>query len=228
VLKFLLFILPAICFAKIGNESEVGLNIVSGNTRQSIYNLKTLNTIQLNIEDTIKFGGHYSYGSARKMRQAENWDLNARAERKITHALSLYVSQILLGDNFGGFDWRSISEVGESYIAINNKTSSLVGELGLGYAHEQAPKKLDYILGRISANYTHIFNEKASANIGVSYIPNFIVAKDYFLNAQLSTNTYLTETFSTKISFQGKFRGAPPSKKLRYDQAIMAAVVAKF
>jgi len=226
--KLLIILLPSLCLASISNESELGVNLVSGNTRQSIYNLKTLNTVPLNSDDTLKFGGHYSYGSAKRVRQAENWDLNARVERLMLPDLSLYVSQILLGDNFGGFDWRSISEIGETYKIVNNETSILIGELGLAYAHEEATKKLNYILGRVSANYTHIFGPRASANIDIDYFPNFVVSKDYFLNTQLSTSTHLTDIFSTKISVQGKLRGEPPNKKLRYDQIVMASIVAKF
>ena len=228
MLKLLIVLLPALCMAKVSNESELGINVVSGNTRQSIYNFKTVNTLPLSTNDTLMFGGHYSYGSAKKFRQAENWDLNVKLERAITPDLSLYVSQTLLGDNFGGFDWRAISQFGEDYKIINNETSVLIGSMGLAYAHEQATKKLDYILGKVAGAYTHTFGPRARASLSVDYFPNFIVTKDYFLNTQLSTSTHLTGIFSTKVSLQGRFRGEPPNKKLRYDQILMASIVAKF
>jgi len=213
---------------KFTHESELGYLAVKGNAQQNTFNFTTRNSSPMG-DFFLKFGGHYTSGTAEGVNTVENWDINVRLERVLSNRFSIYISEVYEGNRFAGVRYRSKSDLGGIYKIIMGEKANLDGEASFQYMYEKdiPDKIISNILGRLYGIYNYKFSENASFRLWAEYLPNFTETKDYFANTEASVTSNINTNFALKFAYLYKYRGSPPPDKIKWDQTTTMSIIAK-
>ena len=228
-MKILLFLFAINAYAQFSSQSELGLVMIKGNSVQNNLNIKTDNKFTLG-NWAAKLGGAYTYGSSKKVTNAQSISLYLRLDRSLSERLSAFISTNRDRNAFAGFIYKFYTQGGFRYEFIKDDTSTLVGELSGSRLREKdlSLKAQDSYLGRVYGLYEYKFNSTASAQLWLELLPNFTNSKNYFANTELSITSMISQVLSLKVSHLYNYRNLPPLNKIKEDQKTVASIVAKF
>lgn len=224
--------------AQVAHESSVGIVSTSGNTEMETYNAKT-KTTYINGDWDYALGGHYTLGeqvdqeTEEKIESARNWDVNARAGRKIYGNLSAFVAHKVEGDEFAGYVERNNSDVGLTYTFYRSEKTYLFTDLG--YRRQVTTpvsgQTYESNKGRIYAETSNKLNENFSYKFWVEYLPDFAADSENGnqLNFEPSIAATLTDIFSLQVAYKGMYNSAPVGDATEYyDSIFTTSLLAKF
>jgi putative salt-induced outer membrane protein YdiY len=228
-MKLFLFLLSFSACAQFSNQSELGLTMIRGNSVQNTLNLKTNNKFSFGKWAT-KLGASFNYGSAKKVVNTMNLNVQASLDRSLSENLDAFIATNRERNKFAGVIYKFATQGGIRYTFFKEEDSSLIGEFGGSRLIEKNIGKDSEVsyLARLAWLYEYKFNTSATVNLMTELLPNFTNRDNYFANAELSLTSMISETFSLKVSHLYNYRYLPPSGKLKEDQKTMASIVAKF
>lgn len=229
IMMALLFSFQAL--AQLTNESEISLIQSGGNSEVQTTNAKTTNTYKWD-EDSIVFGGHYTYGENADNVSVRNWDVLARYEREIQKKLSIVLGEIIEGNRFTSIKARYNSDLGLKYFYTKTDKQIIFTEVSYRYSIEDRYEPLENTYdnkARLYNELDHKFSETMQYKVWVEYVPNFTEGKDYLVNGEVSLTAIMNSIFSLKVAYKGMYDNQPAFPGFKnYDYITTTALVAKF
>lgn len=228
---FLLFLLPATVFAKLGHESEVSSVVTGGNSNVETYLFKTTNQYEVQAM-TYRVNGRYSYGEAGEEVSAREWDFTLKIERMFSESFAFYIAEIIEGYRFQGIKARYNTDVGFKYYYIKSDTLNIFSEAGVRYTVEDqyGPETTRYEKkGRLYSEINDQPNKNFSYRLWLEYVPNFTNTADYLVIHEASITSILNSVFSLKFAFKGIYDDQPVVEgNKNYDYTYTTSLVARF
>lgn len=217
--------------AQLTNESEISLIQSGGNSEVQTTNAKTTNKYKWD-EDSLTFGGHYTYGETSDDVTVRNWDVLARYERELTKRFSLVFGEIIEGNKFVSIKARYNTDLGFKYFYTKTDKQIFFTELAYRYAIEDRYEPIENIYdnkARLYNEFDHKFSETMQYKIWLEYVPNFTEGKDYLVNGEVSLTAIMNSVFSLKVAYKGIYDNAPAFPGFKnYDYITTTSLVAKF
>ncbi len=239
------------------NESALGYVVTGGNSESETTSLKHLTKYNWD-NDSLKITGHYIQSSglvdtptpanpnAQETRTtAENWSATLRYERVITPKwFNAFLGHGWYGDRFQGVREGQSTDIGAKYFTANSEKVKQFFELGYRYTREllvAAPPAgeevgvgraimPEYHYARIYAQIDYTYSKTLSLGAWIEYLPSVTdFAEDQRLNYSPYLTSILTDMFSLKVSYEGRYRYKPAvvGNKLT-DFTFTTALVASF
>lgn len=224
-------ILSSGAFAQWTNESELASVQTGGNSQVLTTNAKTTNLYKWTL-NTLKFGGHYTYGETQNGVSARNWDANSRLERQLSEHFAIVGGEIIEGNRFISVKARYNTDLGAKYYYLKTDAKTLVTELSLRYTIEDryAPAENTYDnKARFYNEFSHKVSETVQYKFWLEYVPNFTDSRDYLINGEASLTSILNSTFSLKVAYLGMYDNQTAVEGFKnYDYTTTTSIVAKF
>lgn len=227
---------------KWAHESEVSIVATKGNSENSTYNAKHASSKKFG-KNAAKVSGHYLYGETANDTMADktanNWDIALRYDRYFTDVLTGFFAIQYEGDEPANIDNRINLDLGAKYIWVKNDTMNFFTEAGYRYTKEnyvgtavnldnEVVEDDDFHKLRLYAEFNYKCSGSVSTKLWVEHLPNFDeFADDYNTNFEWSLAAQMSNTFSLKIAYLGKYDNTPAGAE-RYDSTYTTALVAKF
>ncbi|MES2526358.1 MAG: DUF481 domain-containing protein [Bdellovibrionota bacterium] len=231
IILLLIILFPVASFAQLKNETELSVIASGGNSEVQTTNAKTTNLYQWEKYATT-FGGHYTYGENADAVSVRNWDVNGRAEREVTHKISIVMGEIIEGNKFTAIKARYNSDAGMKYYYSKNDRRKFFSELSYRYAVEDRYEPLDNTYdhkARFYNEYDEKYSETLQYKLWIEYVPNFSDGHDYLVNGEASITSILNSTFSLKVAYKGMYDNSPAFAGFKnYDYLTTTSLVAKF
>ncbi len=227
---FLLLMGSQSLYAQFKDESELGIASANGNTRTETYNVKQMNSYQMD-KDGLIFNGRYLNAFSNGVESARFFNANLRFERQISERFALFVAETFEKDKFAGIDRRLITDGGVKYSIIKTDMTKWSAELGYRYMQEKHldGSTLSQSYGRAYTEIEEQWNKNFSTKYWLEYLPNLSNSKGYKYNTELSLSALLTSIFSLKSGFLVRYNNLPPPGVVhKTDSLFTTALVAKF
>lgn len=225
----LIYSLPAL--AQLTNESEISLIQNGGNAEAQTSNARTTNTYKWDKYSAL-FGGHYTYGENADNVSVRNWDVNGKAEREVSHKVSLVLGEIIEGNRFTDIKARYNSDIGMRYYYDKSDRVNFFSELSYRYAVEDRYSDVGNTYdhkGRFYNEYDRKHSETLQYKFWIEYVPNISDGRDYLVNGEASLTAILNTLFSLKIAYRGMYDNSPADSSFKnYDYMTTTSLVAKF
>lgn len=217
------------------NNAEASLLLTSGNTEVTTLGLG-LGSIYRPDPWTVKGKGAYVTSKTVGVKTAESLEFGLRGERKITEALSGYLSSSFFKNEFAGFESRWGLEAGISYLLLSEEAHTLTTDLGFGFLKENLISgpmgaslgDRSFATGRLGVEYKWKISPSAELSDSLSLLENFSETSDWRLSNQIALTTIMTDMLSLKVGFKVDYLNTPVSGKKSTDTATTVALVAKF
>jgi putative salt-induced outer membrane protein YdiY len=217
------------------HESELGINIATGNSSTQTYQIKQ-KTDYIFDANLLRLSGHYLYGKSRGLEAAKNWDSALRYERSLSEAFGVYVGNGWEGDIFVGYDYRTNVDIGGKYYFIlgDKKVDYFFSELGYRYSYEHhiPGVALESLTANIVRGYfegVKSFADNFSGKLWLELLPDLSNGDNFQMNFEGSVAMALSTNLSFKVAYLGKYRNLPlVTGNEKYDSFITAALLAKF
>ncbi len=219
------------------NETQLGYVVVGGNAQSETTSVKHLTKYNWEY-DTLKFTGHYIQSSGlvdaptptnpdaeEERTTAENWAATARYERVITPKwFKTFVAHGWYGDRFQGVREGNSTDIGAKYYTANSEKLKQFFELGYRYTRElltldPPPNEEvgvgnrimpEYHYARIYAQIDYTYSKSFSFGAWIEYLPSVVnFAEDQRINYSPYLTSILTDVFSLKVSYEGRYRYKP-------------------
>lgn len=230
----ILFILPVFLFchfvhAQYSNETELTSVVNGGNSVQNTFNFKSINAYAMD-KNTVKLGGHYTYGKADGELNTRNWDVNTRYERAFTDQKSVFAIVQREENIFANLEYRWNYDFGASVKFLKTKEQELKGEAGYRRTLESSPsgEKVSGTKARIYAEYSRQHNESLYFRLWVEAVPNFSIQDDWQLSFEPSANVTLTNIFSLKLAYLHRYDNLPLLDSKKSDYTYTTSILARF
>lgn len=218
-------------FAKITNESELGLLVAKGNADSESYNARETAGLVFDEFNLLKFTGRYLQTKTKSVENARYWSTGLRYDRALNARMGIFIGEMVESDKYAGYNQKYNSDIGFKYSLIKEK--KLIWDAELGYRHtienqlSNEQKKLNYIRGYTEA--TRNWTESVSTKLWFEYLPNFTIASDYQMNSELSIIAALNTVFYVKSGYLLRYDHLPnPGAVAKTDTLFTTALVAKF
>lgn len=211
-------------------EAEFASVLTSGNTETETYKTKILAGYRRDL-NVFKLEGSYLVNRVSGTESARIWDAGARWERILSDRFNSYLGYKSEANIYGGLIQRNSTDVGGKYYLIKSHDTNLFSELGYRYAVEQ-----QYTKGLVISHYGRVYLEGIveyapylTGRMWIEYLPNFTSSEDYQVNMEPSLSFVLSQVFSLRMGFLGKYDNVPgkPDAK-RLDGIYTTALVARF
>lgn len=210
-------------------SAEASLLLTSGNTELTTGGLGLATTYR---PDPWTVGAKLNYLTSKDAGtlKAESFNTEARGERKIVEALSVFVNASYLKNRFTGFEDRIGSEAGLSYLLLQQDTHTLTTEVSAGILKENrvGAASDSFATGKLGVEYKWKFSPTAEFATAFSYLDNLKTMKDWRFSNTSSVTAILTSLFSLKVSFKVDYLNVPVIGKKSTDTTTTVALVAKF
>ena len=213
----------------IKNESEASIVLVGGNSKSESYSAKQ-ETSYTADSHKITAKGHYLMGKSGSQISAENWDIGLRYDFAFHEQLGVYVGESISGDRFKNIHLQYDTDAGLKYTFWKAGDSDYaLGELGYRLT------SYDFVIGQgKTTHYARAYVEAAKSianNIfgkaWIEYLPNVERTKKYLINFEPSLNVKVTDIFTVKTGFLGKYDSEPTASK-KFDYTYTMALIAKY
>lgn len=258
LMRFMLFLIGSLVFAAhaqdkpgLTNESALGYVITGGNSQSETTSFKQ-KTVYAWTSDILKIDGHYLQSEGQDpvtgntIQNAENWSATLRFERVITpNVFNAYLAHGWYGDRFQNVSEGHNTDIGGKYFWMTSESLKLFSELGYRYTRELlivAPLTPDarvgvgslthpefhYIRAFSQIDYAH--SKTFSVGAWIEYLPSITSFKDdQRLNYSPYLTSVLTDMFSLKVAYEGRYRFKPAQvgNKLT-DYTFTTSLIAKF
>lgn len=181
---------------------------------------------------------------------AENWATTLRFERVLTPKwFNAFISHGWRGDRFQGVNAGHDSDIGAKYYTANSDTYKQFFELGYRYTRELLktnpctdadPETLPVGVGdcgypefhyvRIYAKADYEYSKSFTVGAWIEYLPSVTnFSKDQRINYSPYITSVLTDIFSLKVSYEGRYRHEKaPGATRNTDFTFTTALLAKF
>jgi putative salt-induced outer membrane protein len=155
----------------------------------------------------------WDYGEDEGERSANALVLGLRGEYALTGGVSLFVGFGYDFDMFNGVKRHFEESIGLGFFVW--ETDRDVLRLDTGVAQNQEWELLqndatNFTTGLLTADYKHLFGEKAYIQQIIEYIHNFDISADYRLNTETALVAPITGGVAIKIGYIYRYRGEPP------------------
>ena len=254
VIFSLLFAITAIAEEKkLGLKHESTLSYVqtAGNSEATTTSFKQMTGYWWTM-DVLKLTGHYlstnttdkTVNPNKEAITAENWSAALRYEKVLTpDRFNVYASHGWRGDRFQNIQQGHDSDVGGKYFWIKDDKTAFSSELGYRYTKElltsvivdpENPKNgqghPEYHFLRLAAQFDQKCTESFAYGLSLEYLPSFDnFEKDYRFNFNPYITSTLSDMFSLKVAYEGKYRNIPAQSGLeRLDTIFTTSIIAKY
>lgn len=233
------------------NESELGYVVTGGNSESETSTLKQTSTYNWE-KDSLIFKGHYLQASGtvnvtptqtQSQDTAENWAAKLRYEHVLVPKwFDAFIAHGWYGDRFQGIREGYVTDLGLKYYTANSKEYTQFFEVGYTHRRElyqTAPtdpvgvgdaSHPEFHSARLYGEVKYQHNKSLVLGAWVEYLPSIVdFSNDQRLNYSPYLTSVLTDMFSLKISYEGRYRYKPaqPGNKLT-DYTFTTALLAKF
>jgi putative salt-induced outer membrane protein len=227
-----LFSLPALSAEPASpwkNESQAGVVLTSGNTRNTTLNATQATSYEFDA-NLLKFSGSYLFQKSAGVNTGKYWSVGLRYERALSEKFSLFFGQTVEGDKFKGISQRYNSDLGAKYFLVKADDLNWFFEGGYRLTKENARNRKRTL--QYARAYTEI-EKKWSATFSTKYwleaLPNFTESDDWQLNTELSASAALNSVFSFKTAYLLKYDNQVNSVGIvKSDRVTTASLIAKF
>jgi len=215
------------------HTSALGYVVTGGNSSAETTNF-TQETKYVWDAEQLAWTGNYlgtkskNQGSDDQNITAENWQTALRYDRTVSDRLGVYSQVGIFGDRFQGVKERKFADLGLSYLTTKTETFTWENELGYQYMRELylvAPSanatihpEFHFVRLYTKMDYTH--SKTLKLGLWVEYLFPFAdqrqpaditqeKADDYRVNFEPYLISTLSDMFSLKVSYLGRYRNAP-------------------
>lgn len=214
------------------NSSEVVLTNTTGNSNVQTYHAKTENTYKFQNHKTV-FGGHYTYGEANSLLNAQNWDANLNYFLRLNDKVSLVAAEIIEGNRFQEVKTRYNTDLGSKYHFINTNKKKLSLLTAYRYTNEHRYGEEDTLIIQNKGRFLGEWSRKPMKNLewklSADYIPNFTDVRDWLFTGEGSVKNTINSLFSIKVSYKYMVDNLPASPELKkYDSIFTTSLVMDF
>ncbi len=239
------------------NETALGYVVTGGNSESETTSLKHRTTYNW-TRDVLQLTGHYIQTSGvdtetdTKNVTAENWAATLRYEKVFEPKwFNGFVSHGWRGDRFQGVQYGHDTDIGVKYFTANSEKYKQFFEVGYRYTREDlvvpdTQAEIDeykenrvgvgnlfypeYHYARLYAQADYTYSKSFSLGAWVEYLPSVTnFSNDQRLNYSPYLTSVLTDIFSLKVAYEGRYRYklAPGATKYT-DFTFTTALIAKF
>lgn len=238
------------------NETGLGYVVTGGNSQSETTSFKEALQYQWK-SDLLKFNGHYLQSKGlvsnptatnpnNKTTQAtaENWDAILRYEKIIKPKwFNTYVAYGWMGDRFQGVSNGYQADIGGVYYTANSETYKQFFELGYQYRRQLLVSKPapgeevgvgnaiypEFHLLRLKAQIDYEHSKTFSMGAWIEYLPSVTDFDYQFINYSPYISSVLTDIFSLKVGYEGRYRSIPAVKGNKLtDYTFTTSLIAKF
>jgi len=229
-LMWVALVLSAQAFGtEIKNETELGFKVQGGNTETESYKAKTETEL---TRETNKYtlGGHYTYGTSRKVIDTRNWSGYLKYGHKLSEKFSLLAGYLIEGDKFKGINDRSNYDLGLGYEIMKTETFTWISEAGYRYTIQNNTDNTDQkdSKGRLYTKADKKLREGMDGVLWVEYLYNFTKTEKWILTFEPSLSFVLTEKLFLKLAYKGIYENQPQVGFKKYDYEYITSLMAKF
>lgn len=233
-MKLIVVILLTLTFnsyAEFTHESELSTISAGGNTSVETYLGRTTNQF-VSDQNTVRFGGHYTYGEAQENVSARDWDVNGKYEKMLSPRTAYIIGELIEGYKFQGIKVRYNSDVGFKYYYIKSDNKNFFSEIGYRYVvedrYDPGVNQFEH-KGRLYNELNHKPSETFQYKLALEYLPNFTNSSDYIVNGEASITSIMTSIFSLKLAYRGSYDDQPAVRgNVNYDYTYSTSLLAKF
>lgn len=243
LLVIAILVMPLQAMSKFSNESELSLLQTGGNTNLETYNISTKSTKKFE-KRVLSLSGHYTFGTSevenngqtQTVESARNWDAKLTYEQVLTKRVNGVVAIQYEGDEFSGFKQRENTDIGGKYKLIETDKMNSFFEAGFRYSVEKTTTRNEdnkdifyYNKGRFYYEISHKLQSNLQYKFWLEYLPNFSESEDYLINFEPSLSVTLSDTFSLKMAYKGKYDNEPNVDGYEYmDWTYTTSLIANF
>ncbi len=232
----------------IANETALGYVVTGGNSQSETTSFNQKLTYGW-TRDILRLTGHYiqtsGFDQATKLNNqtAENWSANLRFEKVIVpSSFNAILGHGWYGDRFQGIREGHSTDIGGKYYFVNTETTKLFSELGYRYSRELllAPAAdnvgvgnrimPEYHYARIYTQIDYSYSKTLILGAWIEYLPSITSFNDdQRLNYSPYLTSILTDIFSLKVAYEGRYRYKPAvvGNELT-DYTFTTSLIAKF
>jgi len=208
---------------------ELGAVSARGNTRTDTANAK------LDIHNELEWWKHefYAtslYGANNSVTAANRWETRWQSDYKITDPLFWYGGLRYEHDSFGAFSYQETATTGLGYKFIDNDTTKLTGQAGVGLKRSQEQTVLEDSAGKVIDRIDGDTANRGLVSAGVNFehvltpttkiIDKLLVeaaSDNTFMQNDLSLQVAINEKFSLSAGYGLRQNTSPPSGSGRTD-----------
>jgi putative salt-induced outer membrane protein len=227
--KFMLALLATVAMATTAhasykNETEVGANLVSGNSKSETYTAKTKSVWALDENIFTGTGSYLKTSTAApivgSVETGNAWSAGLRYDRALSDSFSIFVGHVVEGNRFAGFGQKYSTDVGAKYTIFSTKDTSAgydnifswISEFGYRYIHTNFNTGL-YAGANALRLYTELnktISKSASTKFWVEYVPQVSdFANQYQVRSELSLSMIMSDMFSVKMAYLADYKNTP-------------------
>jgi putative salt-induced outer membrane protein YdiY len=200
-----------------------GVNISSGNTRNTLLNGSVISAYKLE-KNEARLGVEANYGetevtTTNDTKTMESNVQNARAfaeyRRLLNERTYGYLNAEIRNDDIADIDYRLMVGPGIGQYLLKSETQTLGVELGVTYIQEKlAGVDADgYVALRVAEKYELKMSKTSKVWESVEYLPALEDVGRYLLNAELGAEAAMNARLSLRIVAQDKYNSEPAAGK---------------
>ena len=217
------------------HESSLGYVVTGGNSTSETFNVKQETSYRW-TKDLVKWTGNYLQTKAKSNttgvteKTAQNWASVLRYEKVLSARFNAYTQAGISGDKFQGTQERKAGGLGGKYYTIKTKRFEWFKELGYEYARELfiydptnanpfQQLHTEFHFARVYTQADYAYEKNLKFGVYVEYLYPFADQRidengrkpepDYRVNFSPYMTSVLTDMFSLKISYEGRYRNTP-------------------
>ncbi len=172
-----------------------------------------------------------SRGSFNGEENLRNFTAGLRGGRSLNPKTEVFLGADYAEDIYAGIDSRVGGEAGVSRKLSASEPHLLSVEAAFGFTHEvRLPARIgdDFAVGRAGIIYKYVISKTADLQNQFNFIANLNETDDWRLTNVAALTAALDSRFSLKLSYAIGHLNTPPFRKVKTDQTMSAALVAKF
>jgi putative salt-induced outer membrane protein YdiY len=203
----------------------------SGNTDTSVLGLGAEAKYKGTSPWSVSAKTALSRGSLDGEENLRNFTASLRGGRSFNPKTELFFGTDYAEDIYAGIDSRVGGEVGVSQKLSASEPHLLSVELAFGLTHEvRLPARIgdDFGVGRAGIVYKYVISKTADLQNQFNFIANLNESDDWRLTNVAALTVAIDSRFSLKLSYAIAHLNTPPLGKVKTDQTMSAALVAKF
>lgn len=215
--------------AGLTGKGELGLSLISGNTRSEQFATALQASHRWEIE-TLVVRARYLEAAANFAQTAQNWMIGARYERRIAPGWGAFAGQSLEADRFAGFAQRYATDAGLRYRLWREGKTAGAAEAGYRFQHEnRASGPLSAQVLRLFFEAMYQWSKTATVLLGNEFLPDLSRPADWRLNSELDLDLKVNEVFSLVAAYGVRYDNVPAAANLqRTDRFLLTSLTAKF
>lgn len=197
---------------KVEFTGDLGFVNTAGNSDVTTFNVGDKLVIQNETKRHILtqlFG--LIYGRSEGETVANNWRASGRYEYGMTPRLYLFGLLGVDRNRLAGIDRRFEEAAGLTWKALVLPRDELSFEVGASLVQQRPVVGVDdnYVAGRTSALYKHLFRENTAFTQLVEFLPNFETGDDYRINSESALVASLSRNLAFKVAYVIRFDNLP-------------------